>query len=178
MSQNIGIASIMLLVCEHFKVSKENLLGPKRAKCIAKPRQIAMALCKEFTGASFPTVGLFFNRDHTTVIHACNAVKEMGPKGDLWYAAEYEALREIVKYKFGGMKQQGILDNIARLEPKSSFCTIGRIDMQSVADANRNKQIARIMNHPMAVAYRRNREGIAEDRLKVAARMAGKANFA
>ena len=52
-------------------MSLEDLLGKKRTRTLAFPRQIAMYLCRELTDTSLPQIGeLFGGRDHTTVIHA------------------------------------------------------------------------------------------------------------
>ena len=45
---------------------------------VARPRQVAMALCKELTDHSLPEIGdAFGGRDHTTVLHACRKIKEL-----------------------------------------------------------------------------------------------------
>ncbi|MDQ3260104.1 MAG: chromosomal replication initiator protein DnaA, partial [Pseudomonadota bacterium] len=50
----------------------------KRNRAIARPRQVAMSLAKEFTQLSLPDIGeAFGGRDHTTVLHACRKVEEL-----------------------------------------------------------------------------------------------------
>jgi len=45
---------------------------------MARPRQLAMALCKELTNHSLPEIGdAFGGRDHTTVLHACRKINEL-----------------------------------------------------------------------------------------------------
>lgn len=53
-----------------FDISLKDLLSHTRLRHIARPRQHAMALAYELTSKSYPQVGEFFNRDHTTVMHA------------------------------------------------------------------------------------------------------------
>lgn len=67
----ITISSIQKAVCKYFSISLNELIGQRREQKVVKPRQIAMYLCKELTGASYPEIGAEFgDRDHTTVIHS------------------------------------------------------------------------------------------------------------
>lgn len=60
-----------------YGVPMKKLYEHTRRADVVIPRQIAMYLLRTDTGLSFPSIGKKFNRDHTTVIHACNKVKEM-----------------------------------------------------------------------------------------------------
>ena len=63
-------------ISKYFSIDKEDLAGSKRSNDIAFPRQIAMYLCREVAGMSFPQIGLEFgNRDHSTVMHACKKIE-------------------------------------------------------------------------------------------------------
>lgn len=73
---NISITKIKQVVCKHFKVNLDDLNSKKKNNSIAWPRQIAMYLATELTSLSLPEIGREFNRDHTTVIHAKEKVKE------------------------------------------------------------------------------------------------------
>jgi chromosomal replication initiator protein len=65
------IEEILSATCEHFGVSSEEILSPTRSSRVAWPRQVAMYLSRELTGASLPAIGRSFGgRDHTTVLHA------------------------------------------------------------------------------------------------------------
>ncbi len=65
------IEEILSATCEHFGVSSEELLSSTRSPRVAWPRQVAMYLSRELTGASLPAIGRSFGgRDHTTVLHA------------------------------------------------------------------------------------------------------------
>ena len=68
-------------VAKYFSIDKNELEGQKRSNDIAFPRQIAMYLCREVIGMSFPQIGSEFgNRDHSTVMHGynkiCSQIKE------------------------------------------------------------------------------------------------------
>lgn len=70
------IHHIQQTTADHFGLKIEDFKNKRRTKNIAFPRQIAMYLCRELTDSSLPKIGLEFGgRDHTTVIHACNKIK-------------------------------------------------------------------------------------------------------
>ena len=67
---------IQEVVAKYFNINKKDLKGAKRSNDITYPRQIAMYLCREVAGLSFPKIGEDFGkRDHTTVMHACNKIE-------------------------------------------------------------------------------------------------------
>jgi chromosomal replication initiator protein len=54
------------------------MLGAKRTRSLARPRQMAMALAKDLTEHSLPEIGdAFGGRDHTTVLHACRTIRTL-----------------------------------------------------------------------------------------------------
>ena len=66
-----SVSEIQAAACEHFGLSREELLSSARTPRIAWPRQVAMYLARELTGESLPSIGRHFGgRDHTTVLHA------------------------------------------------------------------------------------------------------------
>lgn len=68
---------IMEVVAEHFGISIEQILSKSRSNDVAKPRQIAMYLCKNMTDASLEAIGkVFGGRDHSTVVHGIKKVAE------------------------------------------------------------------------------------------------------
>lgn len=75
----ITIPYIQEAICDFFGIKLTDLLGKKKTKNIAHPRQIAMYLCRELTPATYPQIGQQFGgRDHTTVMHAHEKItKEM-----------------------------------------------------------------------------------------------------
>ncbi|MCH7560160.1 MAG: hypothetical protein IIC67_02120 [Thaumarchaeota archaeon] len=63
------------MVADYFNLSVSDLKGKRRTKEISVPRQIAMALARELTESSLPSIGeAFGGRDHATVIYACKRV--------------------------------------------------------------------------------------------------------
>jgi chromosomal replication initiator protein len=72
------IENIQKAVAEYYKLRVSDLLSRRRPRTIARPRQVAMALCKELTEHSLPEIGnAFGGRDHTTVLHACRKIDEL-----------------------------------------------------------------------------------------------------
>lgn len=72
----VSIDNIMRTVAEYYKIKVADLLSKRRSRSVARPRQVAMALCKELTNHSLPEIGdAFGGRDHTTVLHACKQIK-------------------------------------------------------------------------------------------------------
>jgi chromosomal replication initiator protein len=77
-SKEITIDTIQKLVCEYFEVPYDKLLQKTRKREIVQARQISMYLAKAFTKNSLKTIGEHFGgRDHTTVIHSCQTVKDL-----------------------------------------------------------------------------------------------------
>ena len=76
--QNITIEKIINHICKYYNLQNDDLIGKKRPKNIALPRQIAMYLSRRLTDASLPKIGSSFGgRDHTTVIHAYEKIEKM-----------------------------------------------------------------------------------------------------
>jgi chromosomal replication initiator protein len=74
----VTINNIQKTVAEYYKIRVSDLHSKSRARQLARPRQVAMALSKELTNQSLPGIGdAFGGRDHTTVIHACRKVAEL-----------------------------------------------------------------------------------------------------
>jgi len=74
----VSIDNIIKTVSEYYKIKISELLSKRRSRSVARPRQVAMALCKELTNHSLPEIGdAFGGRDHTTVLHACRLIKEL-----------------------------------------------------------------------------------------------------
>lgn len=72
------IAHIQKKVCDYFTISEQELISKSRTKELAYARQIAMFLCRELTNVSLPKIGeKFGNRDHTTVMHACDKIRSL-----------------------------------------------------------------------------------------------------
>jgi len=74
----VTIENIQKTVAEYYKIRVADLLSKKRNRSVARPRQLAMALCKELTNHSLPEIGdAFGGRDHTTVLHACRKINSL-----------------------------------------------------------------------------------------------------
>jgi len=74
----VSVESIQNLVASYFNLNIQELLSPRRSRSLARPRQIAMYLAKQYTTNSLPDIGRkFSNRDHTTVIHAVKKINEL-----------------------------------------------------------------------------------------------------
>lgn len=74
----VTIENIQKTVAEYYKIRVADLLSKRRSRSIARPRQLAMALARELTNHSLPEIGdAFGGRDHTTVMHACERVKDL-----------------------------------------------------------------------------------------------------
>ena len=76
--QAISIANIQKVVADYYGLQLREMLGKKRTRSLARPRQMAMALAKELTEHSLPEIGdAFDGRDHTTVLHACRQIRHL-----------------------------------------------------------------------------------------------------
>lgn len=76
--QSVSMETIRKVVAEYYNISVKDIMGKKRLRSIARPRQIAMALSRDLTKESYPDIGQSFGgRDHTTVMHACSKIKEL-----------------------------------------------------------------------------------------------------
>ena len=76
--RNVGIDNIQKTVADYYKIKVAELFSKKRTRAIARPRQLAMWLCREVTSHSYPEIGdAFGGRDHTTVIHAVKTIDSL-----------------------------------------------------------------------------------------------------
>lgn len=94
--RKITIEEIQRQVSEHYNIKVSEMSSVRRARNIARPRQIAMYLAKQLTSRSLPEIGRKFgNRDHTTVMHAVAKVTEL-IAADSDFAEDVELLRRIL----------------------------------------------------------------------------------
>ena len=79
LSENkVTIDTIQTIVCKFFKISKNEMLSPRRSRYLVRPRQTAIYLAKMLTSKSLPEIGRSFsNRDHTTVIHSVKTIDRL-----------------------------------------------------------------------------------------------------
>ncbi len=74
----VDIDNIQTIVCKYFKISKNEMLSPRRSRYLVRPRQTAIYLAKMLTSKSLPEIGRSFaNRDHTTVIHSVKTIEKL-----------------------------------------------------------------------------------------------------
>jgi chromosomal replication initiator protein len=91
--RQVTIDEIQKKVAEHWSMRLADMYSARRARAVARPRQVAMYLSKQLTTRSLPEIGRKFgNRDHTTVIHAVTRIGELMAE-DPAFAADVELLR-------------------------------------------------------------------------------------
>lgn len=73
-----SVAEIQRAVAEHFGMRLAEMTSHRRARAVARPRQVAMYLARELTPLSLPQIGRHFGgRDHTTVMHAVAVIAKV-----------------------------------------------------------------------------------------------------
>ena len=91
--RKVTVEEIQRKVAEHYNIRLSDIIGPKRVRTIARPRQVAMFLAKRMTTRSLPEIGRRFGgRDHTTVMHGVRRIEELKIK-DHQIAEDLELLR-------------------------------------------------------------------------------------
>ncbi len=76
--RKLSIEEIQRKVAEHYNIRLSDMIGPKRLRNIARPRQVAMYLAKQLTPRSLPEIGRRFGgRDHTTIMHGVRKIEEL-----------------------------------------------------------------------------------------------------
>jgi chromosomal replication initiator protein len=95
--RRVTIEEIQRRVAEHFNIRVSDMSSARRARNVARPRQVAMYLAKQLTQRSLPEIGRRFgNRDHTTVMHACARVAELMER-DAGFHEDVELLRRMLE---------------------------------------------------------------------------------
>lgn len=90
--RRVTVDEIQKLTADHFGLKQADLLSERRTRSVARPRQVAMWLCKQHTTRSYPDIGRRFGgRDHTTVLHAVKKIEELLTSDDQ-IARDVEAL--------------------------------------------------------------------------------------
>jgi chromosomal replication initiator protein len=95
--RKVTIQEIQKRVSDHYNIRVAEMSSARRARNIARPRQVAMYLAKQLTSKSLPDIGRHFgDRDHTTVMHAVSRVTElMGQDGA--FGEDVELLRRMLE---------------------------------------------------------------------------------
>ncbi len=95
--RRVTIEEIQKRVAQHFNIRISDMHSPRRARSVARPRQVAMYLAKQLTSRSLPEIGRKFGgRDHTTVMHAVKKVDELRDR-DSSFAEDVELLRRMLE---------------------------------------------------------------------------------
>jgi chromosomal replication initiator protein len=95
--RRITIDEIQKRVAEHYNVRVADMHSARRARAVARPRQVAMYLAKQLTPRSLPEIGRKFGgRDHTTVIHAVRKIEELSAY-DAAFREDVELLRRLLQ---------------------------------------------------------------------------------
>jgi chromosomal replication initiator protein len=95
--RKVTIDEIIRKVADHYNIRMTDILSPRRARSVARPRQVAMFLAKKLTTKSLPEIGRRFGgRDHTTVIHAVRKIEELRSV-DNQIAEDVELLRRMLE---------------------------------------------------------------------------------
>ncbi len=95
--RKVTIDEIIRKVADHYNLRLNDILSPRRARSVARPRQIAMFLAKRLTSKSLPEIGRSFGgRDHTTVIHGVKKIEELRAV-DSQIAEDVELLRRMLE---------------------------------------------------------------------------------
>lgn len=95
--RKVSVEEIQRRVAEHYNIRLSDMIGPRRVRTLARPRQIAMYLCKQMTSRSLPEIGRRFGgRDHTTVMHGVKRIEELRVQ-DGQIAEDLEMLRRALE---------------------------------------------------------------------------------
>jgi len=95
--RRVSIEDIQKQVAEHFNIRLADMSSPRRARAVARPRQVAMYLAKHMTSRSLPEIGRKFGgRDHTTVMHAIRKIEELSA-ADSVLAEDIRLIRRVLE---------------------------------------------------------------------------------
>jgi chromosomal replication initiator protein len=95
--RRVTIEEIQRKVAEHFNIKQADMQSPRRARQVARPRQVAMYLAKQLTTRSLPEIGRKFGgRDHTTVMHAVKKVEELCA-ADAGFSEDVDLLKRMLE---------------------------------------------------------------------------------
>ena len=92
---SLPMVNIIRAVGAHFGVPPRMLVSKNRTAKVVLPRQIAFHLCRQLIGYSYPKIGAFFKKDHTTVIYADFKIRRLIEDGPLSISNHVKAVRLI-----------------------------------------------------------------------------------
>jgi len=95
--RKVTMDEIIKKCCEYYNIRQQDLLGQSRARSVARPRQMAMYLCKRLTQRSLPEIARKIGgRDHTTVLYGVRKIEELMAV-DSQIAEDAELLRRMLE---------------------------------------------------------------------------------
>lgn len=95
--KKVTMDEILKRTCEYYKIRQVDMISPNRQRAIARPRQMAMYLCKRLTQRSLPEIGKKFGgRDHTTILYGVRKIEEL-MQADSQIAEDAELLRRTLE---------------------------------------------------------------------------------
>ena len=95
--RRVTIEDIQKRVAEHYNIRLADMYSARRARAVARPRQVAMYLAKQLTSRSLPEIGRKFGgRDHTTVMHAVKKIDELR-QADNTLSEDIDLLRRMLE---------------------------------------------------------------------------------
>jgi len=95
--KKVTMDEIIKKTCEYYHIRQSDLMSANRSRAIARPRQVAMFLCKKLTTRSLPEIGRKFGgRDHTTILYGVRKIEEL-IQVDSQIAEDAEILRRMLE---------------------------------------------------------------------------------
>ena len=95
--RRVTIEEIQKRVAAHFNIRLGDMYSARRARNVARPRQVAMYLAKQLTSRSLPEIGRKFGgRDHTTVMHGVKRVEQLR-ETDAAFAEDIDLLKRMIE---------------------------------------------------------------------------------
>lgn len=95
--KKVTMDEILKKTCEYYKIRQVDMISQNRQRVIARPRQMAMYLCKRLTTRSLPEIGKKFGgRDHTTILYGVRKIEEL-MQADSQIAEDAELLRRTLE---------------------------------------------------------------------------------
>lgn len=93
----LSIPAIQAAVCQEFGILPLAMLSDRRARSVARPRQVAMYLVQKLTVHNLSSIGRAFRRDHTTVMHSIAVITRLIVEDEL-FGLQVAALSERLKF--------------------------------------------------------------------------------
>ena len=92
--KNILPENILNVCADFYRIKLDDLLSSSRKKEVVKVRNIAIYLCRELTTLSFPAIGDYFNKDHTSIIYSVNKIAKLSKDEEPELFEDIEVIKE------------------------------------------------------------------------------------